>query len=147
MTDNHPLMVPGEQVIAHLQSDREVRFLTEALLAIVALPIGWTALWLIPGIGPDVLSITGMLSLSIGLFPAVAITAFRRRETYLLTTHRIAEVQGERMLWSIRFEQLGRVRRRLGTLILSGPNRSPHRVQNLRAARWLERQLIERAQA
>jgi|GEM_PF-896969 len=145
MTRDVPrLPLPDERAVMWLQEDREVRLLSELLLAVLCIPAGMAFVALLRGGAYDPDGIT-LLTTALGLAPLVAVASLRRPSDYLLTTHRIAEVQQGRLLWSLRYEQITRIRRIGATLHLRGRGKTTYAIQNLRHAIWLEQHLWERA--
>ena len=127
-----------------LVEDREVRILSECLMALACLPFGLIMIWGGRG-GQEFPDTIGVITTVIGLLPLVFIAALRTRVPYLLTTHRIAHVQDGEVVWSVRYDQISRIRRFGGTLHLRGAGRLTYSVQNLRHAIWLENYLYERS--
>ena len=141
-----PLPLPQETVVTLLSEDKQVRRLTELLIAVVCIPAGMVLIFLVRGgsYDPDA---TTLLSTAIGLAPLILIASLRRPSTYVLTSHRIAEVADGRFVWQLRFEQITRIRRIGATLHLRGKGRTTYSVQNLRHVYWLEHYLWDRTGA
>lgn len=139
-----PLPLPDERPLQWLIEDLQVRILSESLYALACLPFAWATVIVLRGRTtlPDTFDLIATL---IGLVPLVLIAAFRAPAAYLLTTHRLAHVRNGVLVWSLRYDQISRIRRLGGTLHLQGAGRLSYVVLNLRHAIWLEHVLWERS--
>lgn len=139
-----PLPLPDERPLQWLIEDREVRILTESLYALASLPFAWATVIVLRGrtTFPDTFD---LLATCIGLVPIVLIAACRAPAAYLLTTHRLAHVRDGNLVWSLRYDQVSRIRRLGGTLSLRGAGTLSYTVLNLRHGIWLEHVLWERS--
>jgi len=79
------LPLPDERAVMWLHEDREVRLLSELLLAVLCIPAGMAFVALLRGgaYDPDG---TTLLTTALGLAPLVALASLRRPSDYLLTT-------------------------------------------------------------
>ena len=136
--------LPQESLLYVLREDREIRFLTEALIAVLCLPLAILTLWVLsPGgqipIGQNAIA-TSVLAIS----PLIALALLRRPTVYVLTSHRIGAVYEGQFLWSVRLDRISRIWRLGGTLHLHAGSQRTYSVTNLRHALWLENYLVKR---
>jgi hypothetical protein len=144
MSEVPRLPLPDERAVMWLGEDWEVRLLMELLIAALCIPLGMTVVALLRDGAYDPDSFTVLVT-AFSLMPLVIMASLRQPKSYLLTSHRIAEVRDGRLLWSLRFEQITRIRRIGATLHLRGPGKTTYSIQNLRHVFWLEQQLWERS--
>lgn len=145
MTSELPrLPLPHERAVMWLGEDWEVRLLTELLIAALCIPLGMGVVALLRDGAYAPTSMTVLVT-AFSLMPLVIMASLRQPKSYLLTSHRIAEVRDGALVWSLRFEQITRIRRIGPTLHLRGPGKTSHVVQNLRHVFWLEQYLWERS--
>lgn len=145
MTSDIPrLPLPHERAVMWLGEDWEVRLLTELLIAALCIPLGMAVVAILRDGAYAPTGVTVLVT-AFSLMPLVIMASLRQPKSYLLTSHRIAEVRDGTLVWSLRFEQITRIRRIGATLHLRGPGKTSHVVQNLRHVFWLEQQLWERS--
>lgn len=143
-----PQLSPNEEVLAAVATDREVRLLSEGFLAIVGIP---AALMMVILIGRDTsetpplqgLDWDSYVRMVLSLAPAVIIASFRRRDRYLVTTHRIGEVTPDAQFSAIPLGEVTSISRFLGTVTVKSATRTL-RMAHLREAVALETLLRER---
>lgn len=138
-----PLPLPDERAEIWLEEDRHIRLLSEAILGLLCLPIGWLSLVPLRG-NLDLPGLGDIAFVLAGLAPLIFVASMRAPSTYLLTSHRLALVIDGRISWSVRYDQIARIRRFGGTLHLRGPGNLTYSVSNLRHAIWLEHHLRDR---
>jgi hypothetical protein len=126
-----PGLVPGESLVLFLREDREVRLLTEGLIAVlVVLALGLFQT-MTDDEAPRPSSIVGLL---IALATGLGTSIFRARALYALTDRRvIADPLGARPA-SLDLGEIVAVRRFMGRVTLRGRGGTKLHLTNLREA-------------
>lgn len=132
----------GETVLAATQSDRTVRALQEALIAVTGL-IAATLMVLILNRQTET-DLFGLLIQGVfGVIPAVFVLLFRKRPRYVLTDRRVIALRPGADPQTLAYDEIRKVRRLWGSLTLRGQERTLT-LDHLREVHLIEALIRER---
>lgn len=139
----HPQLRPGEQVLLADRESRQVRGLTEGLVAVLSIMTGVAFNAFVLG-GSTEDSGDTLITIMLALAPIFALMSLRARSRVVLTDQRVIVDTGGNDIASAEYHQITRTRRWLATLFLRLHNGETLSIGNMRSLNLIDAIIEER---